>query len=87
MAKRCGDSYPFDFDASLRYTRIPMGVTLHPHPQMCGSIDGLMPLFDAQAVLPMSASSGWGPMVGVITADQSPWFSDSALYTLPKVEG
>lgn len=87
MTVRCSDSYPFDFDASLRFTRVPGAVTLHPHPQMIGSISGLLPQFDARAMFPMSAESGWGPMVGVITADQSPVFSDISLYSLPKVEG
>lgn len=87
MTARCSDSYPFDFDASLRFTRVPDAVTTHPHPQMIGMLSGLMPLFDVQFILPMSASSGWGPTMGVIETDKSPWFADTALYQLPKVEG
>lgn len=87
MGRGCGDNYPFDFDASLRHTRIPDAVTLHPHPPMIGMLSGLLPLFDQQFILPQSASSGWGPMVGVLEVDQSPWFTDTALYSLPKVEG
>jgi len=84
---RCDSSYPYDFDPSLRYTRVPDKVSLHPHPPMIGMLSGTLPLFDHWAVSPISASSGFGPMAGVITTDQSPWFSDVALYSLPKVEG
>lgn len=83
---RC-DSYPFNFDASLRNTRYPDGYTLHPHPVMIGSLGGFLPQFDLRQILPMNASSGWGVMAGVLETNQSPFFSDTALYTLPKVEG
>lgn len=87
MARCRGDGYPFDFDASLRITRLPDGVTLHPHPQIIGHMNVELPLFDAKQILPAAASSGWGPMVGVIETNNSPMFIDQTAYTLPKVEG
>ena len=82
------DGYPYDFDASLRITRFPGEYTLHPHPQMIGSVNPFLPLFDMQQVIPMSASSGFGPMAVVYATGKTEMdFSQFVMYDLPKVGG
>lgn len=86
-ARHANDGYPFDFDASLRNTRGDVDHSMHPYPQMIGSLNSGLPLFDAKQVLPMNASSGFGLMVGVIETDTTPFFASNTVMGYPKNEG
>ncbi len=79
--------YPIDFNAGLDYSRNTPDLSIHPYPQMIGAVSGLCPLFDANTVLPQTASSGWGTSMSVLVSDQSPPFMQNSFDMLQKVRG
>lgn len=79
--------YPVDLNASLDFSRNTPDKSIHPYPDMIGAVSGLCPLFDANVVLPQTASSGWGTAMSVLETNQSPPFMQYSFDTLQKVRG
>lgn len=84
----CRDTnYPFILSAGLDYTRLPIAASIHPYPQMCGAISGMMPLLDVYALDPVAAGA-WGGGVGnVQAANMTPFYGTIEYPTLQKVKG
>lgn len=57
------NGYPFDFDASLRYTRPRVGFDVFPYPTSIGAISGTLRQFDALIVGYPMAKAPSGPGV------------------------
>jgi hypothetical protein len=55
------DGYPFDLDASLRYTRFGTGTAIHPFPPVIGMVSGILPLFDDWTMREAIARPAYGP--------------------------
>ncbi len=55
------DAYPFDLDASERFTRFGTASAIHPFPQLIGMVSGILPLFDATIRREAIARPAYGP--------------------------
>lgn len=80
-------NYPYELTSGLDYTRLPLVASIHPYPQMCGAISGVMPLMDVYALAPV-AGGAWGAGVGTPqAADMSRFYGTIEYPSLQKVRG
>lgn len=63
---------PFDFDASLDFTRPKNGLAKNGYPQLIGYIDGYVPLMDSLIFAAAIADSPVGPVITQQTIQGSP---------------
>lgn len=86
MSKRF-ENYPLDLDASLKYTRFPDGVSIHPYPGMIGNLALLLGQYFPSGVTARNAPLGYGPGVQVMATQQAPNFSQITFPQTPKLLG
>ena len=80
-------AYPLDLDGSLDFTRFATHQSVHPYPQMIGSLSGFMPLIDVVQLSPVSRAP-WGAGVGQPQpADYTQYYSQVTFPDLQKVRG
>ncbi len=86
MAKK-EDNYPLDLDASLKYTRFPDGVSIHPYPPMIGNLALLLGQYMSAGLQARNAPLGYGAGVQVLATQQSPNFGQVTFPQTPKFLG